>query len=203
MGERFPYSTESDELLTDRARELREPPDQNTSPLRTYICFPAGGNAYAIESGSVVEVLGAVPAPLPAEIGRRAAEERGTQLPIFSIPGAPPFLLGIINLRGSLHTVLDLSRLLFDTPTAQTGQSQLLQVDDSDAELCLLTEGRSETLIIHEDQIHSSTETMPPELQTILSGAVPFHDSFIGIIDCGRLAAHPQLTALINPPNVA
>lgn len=202
MGERFPYSTESDELLAERARELREPPDQNTSTLRTYICFPAGGNAYAIESGSVVQVLGAVTATLPSGPGRRMARDGGSQLPIFSIPGAPGFLLGIINLRGALHTVLDLGRLLFDTPTAQTEQSQLLQIDDDAVELCLLTEGRSETLIIHEDQIHACTETMPPELQTILSGAVPFHESFIGIIDCGRLAAHPSLTTLINTPTV-
>ena len=56
------------------------------------------------------------------------------------VPGTPPFVLGIINLRGEIRTVIDLQRF-FDRPAAGLTQlNQLLIIEHGDLEVAILTD---------------------------------------------------------------
>jgi purine-binding chemotaxis protein CheW len=87
---------EHQERLLQRTREWscsveETPPDS----LVELLSFTLGEELYAIESGHVGAVL-----PLPH---------------FTPLPGTPPFVLGIVNVRGHIVSVLDL-RVLFELP---------------------------------------------------------------------------------------
>jgi purine-binding chemotaxis protein CheW len=87
---------EHQERLLQRTREWSRsveetPPDS----LVELLSFTLGEELYAIESGHVGAVL-----PLPH---------------FTPLPGTPPFVLGIVNVRGHIVSVLDL-RVLFELP---------------------------------------------------------------------------------------
>lgn len=75
------------------------------------LTFTAGGQTYAIEAGSVVEVLPAVPVrPLPA---------------------LPDYLLGVVAYRGGMIPVVDVPRRLAGEPARQRLSTRLVVVDVS------------------------------------------------------------------------
>ncbi|MBN1893876.1 purine-binding chemotaxis protein CheW [bacterium] len=84
-------------ILDERARELSETP-QSEEQAEDYIEiveFVLSYEKYAIESSYISEVY-----PMHE---------------FTTIPGVPPFVLGIINLRGNLLSVIDIRRF-FDLP---------------------------------------------------------------------------------------
>ncbi|HEY9244206.1 MAG TPA: chemotaxis protein CheW [Streptosporangiaceae bacterium] len=101
--------------------------------MSTYVQFRVAGEAYAIPAGHVVEV-----AP-PAELTR--------------VPGTPPELAGVRNMRGTILPVIDLAALLGiarSTPpgrvlVAETGEHRAgFEIDDVDA-VRVLAEPDAET----------------------------------------------------------
>lgn len=74
------------------------------------LVFRAGGRVYTCSVTHVREVV-----PLPR---------------VTRIPGAPTAVLGLINVRGSIVTVLDAGALLHDRPLAADGKGAMVMVVD-------------------------------------------------------------------------
>ena len=73
------------------------------------LSFTAGGQTYAIEAGSVVEVLPAVPVrPLPA---------------------MPDYVLGVVAYRGTMIPVIDVPRRLAGEPAGNVDDATGLAAD--------------------------------------------------------------------------
>jgi chemotaxis-related protein WspB len=73
------------------------------------LTFTAGGQTYAIEARSVVEVLPAVP--------------------VRSVPRLPNYVLGVVDYRGKLIPVIDLAKRLVDEFSTPRLSTRLLIVD--------------------------------------------------------------------------
>lgn len=73
------------------------------------LTFTAGGQTYAIEAKSVVEVLPAVP--------------------VRAVPRLPDYVLGVVGYRGSLIPVIDLAKRLTDEFSARRLSTRLLIVE--------------------------------------------------------------------------
>jgi len=73
------------------------------------LTFTAGGQTYAIEARSVVEVLPAVP--------------------VRSVPRLPDYVLGVVDYRGRLIPVIDLAKRLIDEFSTRRLSTRLLVVD--------------------------------------------------------------------------
>jgi purine-binding chemotaxis protein CheW len=56
----------------------------------------------------------------------RAVKEVNTRTAVTPVPGAAPAIIGLVNLRGQLHLVLDLRRLLGLGESAVTPDSRLV-----------------------------------------------------------------------------
>ena len=98
------------------AREDQAPP---VGDVLETVAFPLGGERYAVDAHLVEEVV-----PL-----------RG----LTPLPGTPPFLAGILNLRGRIVSLVDL-RPLFGLP--QTGEPRMAVIlSGEDMTFGLLTEG--------------------------------------------------------------
>jgi len=93
-----PSAEQARDILRKRARALAAPsPGGRVEAPLEVIEFVIAGESYAIESAWVGEVF-----PLTG---------------LTRLPGTPPFVLGIVNLRGEIVSVVDL-RGFFDLPAA-------------------------------------------------------------------------------------
>ena len=113
---------EQQHLLRERARALaKEPETANEKRARLeVVAFELAGEHYAIELRQVREVC------LLHEIT--------------PVPCTPPFILGIVNLRGKIRTVIDLKRF-FDLPHAGlTELNKVIFIEGADMQLGILAD---------------------------------------------------------------
>jgi purine-binding chemotaxis protein CheW len=82
-------------LLERTQAWARRAQEENPGNLLEVLCFSLGEERYAVESGYVATVL-----PLPQ---------------FTPLPGTPPYVLGIVSVRGHIVSVLDL-RVFFELP---------------------------------------------------------------------------------------
>ncbi len=117
-----------------------------------YLAFMLGNEAYAIDIGTIVEIL--------------------KPLPITEVPRADPDVVGVMSVRGRLVTVLDLKRRFRLAPTfTMDKKSRILLVDAVDEEIGLLVD---EVLQVYR---LSESEIEPP---TVLGAEQPLHVVGIG-----------------------
>jgi purine-binding chemotaxis protein CheW len=109
-------------ILKDRARMLAAVPP--TPPAEGELVhalrFSLGAGTYAVEYGHIREVL-----PLP---------------PVTSLPCVPPFVRGIINVRGRIVSLLDLCRVLGLSDREPGAASSVIVLQSADNEFGLLAD---------------------------------------------------------------
>lgn len=88
-------STDGERVLRERAVALARPQASSDAETVDVVVFELSGERYALETAFVREV--------------QALED------LTPLPGVPPFVAGIINLRGEILSVVDLS-VFFDLP---------------------------------------------------------------------------------------
>lgn len=117
-----------------------------------YLAFTLGPEAYAIEIGSIVEIL--------------------KPLPITEVPRADPDVVGVMSVRGRLVTVLDLKRRFRLTRTfTMNRKSRILLVDVASEEIGLLVDEVLQVFRL------SDAEIEPP---AVLGTEQPLHVVGIG-----------------------
>jgi purine-binding chemotaxis protein CheW len=106
------------------------------------------------------------------------AREIVEMMPITPIPRAPPYLSGIINLRGEITTILDLASLLgLDAHSTITNQKIVVLVPEA--------AGGSNVGVIVDD-VHSVISVSDADIEKLNSGISSDMDAFVkGIIKCG------------------
>lgn len=165
-----PEPDEAARILRQRARALAQPPAAQAGAGLEVIEFSLGEERYGIESSAVREVF-----PL-TELAR--------------VPCTPPFVLGIINVRGEIVSVVDLKKF-FDLP----GQSL------TDLNRVLLLEGRGMLFGILADRLlgvrslaagalQSGLPTLGGSRADYLKGLT---DERLAVLDADKLLGDPRL----------
>jgi purine-binding chemotaxis protein CheW len=76
-----------------------------------------------------------------------------------AVPGAPPFLVGVVNLRGEVLALIDL-RTFFGVPArGLTDLSRVLVLGDQRAEFGVLADAASEVITLRVDEIHKPPDS--------------------------------------------
>ena len=117
-----PSAEEEPAILKSRAHALAHAPGRGAAEGETLdaVEFELAGESYAIPLAQVREV--------------------GPLHDVTPVPGTPGFVLGIINLRGEIRTVIDLKKF-FDLPDAGITQlNQLLLIEHDDLQLGILAD---------------------------------------------------------------
>ncbi len=105
----------------------------SNDPLTQWVTFMLEGEKYGINVMQVREVL--------------------RDIEIAPVPGAPDYVLGIINLRGNVVTVVD-TRSRFGLPMAETtDESRIIIIENNDQTLGLLVDSIAEVADILQSQI--------------------------------------------------
>lgn len=145
-----------------------------------YLTFGLGEEVFALETGSVREVIELVP--------------------VTRIPKTPPFMRGVINLRGHAVPVVDL-RVKFDMPQVKdTVNTCVIIVDvEVEGESCsmgAIVDSVREVFEMTSDQINP-----PPRMGTsiradFIKGMGKQNEEFIMILDIARVFSPEELQVL-------
>jgi purine-binding chemotaxis protein CheW len=141
------------------------------------VCFFLHGQEYAADIANVVETLAV--------------------RPVTRVFLTPPWLAGIMNLRGDVVVVLDLSRLLGMAPTVITDESRIVLARHAGRRAGLLVDGLAELRAAPPDRLEPAPVTLAPEVAALLSGILTFSPGeVVRILDLPALFESESLQAL-------
>ena len=132
--------------------------------------FFLAGEEYGVEVRQVQEI-------------RRVTE-------ITSVPRAPEFIRGVINLRGRILPVLDLRRRLALGEVAMDRVARIVVVRIKERLLGLLVDGASQVLKVKVSQIEPPPEEVLQQGGDYIRGVAKLDDRLIILVDLERLLAH-------------
>ncbi len=147
-----------------------------------YLTFALGEEVFALETGSVREVIELVP--------------------VTRIPKTPPFMRGVINLRGHAVPVVDL-RVKFDMPTTHDTVNTCIIIVDVEVEgencsMGAIVDSVREVFEMSSDQINP-----PPRMGTsvradFIRGMGKQNEEFIMILDIGKVFSQEELAQVLE-----
>ena len=121
-------------------------------------------------------------------------------LKITKMPEAPPFMRGIINVRGSVIPVIDL-RLKFgmeETVPRPTTRIIVLEIERENGNLVIgaLADSVKEVIELTAGQVEPPPDTGTRWKKEYIVGVGKYNDEFIMLLDIGKLFSHEELTSL-------
>lgn len=119
---------------------------------------------------------------------------------ITKMPEAPPFMRGIINVRGSVIPVIDL-RLKFgmeETVPRPTTRIIVLEIERENGNLIIgaLADSVKEVIELTAEQVEPPPDTGTRWKKEYIIGVGKYNDEFIMLLDIGKLFSREELTSL-------
>jgi purine-binding chemotaxis protein CheW len=151
----------------------QESEEQVEEPTSQWVTFKLGGEQYAINVMQVQEVLP------PTEIA--------------PVPGAPEFVLGIINLRGKVVTVID-TRLRFGMePKEPDSNSRIIVMEVEENIAGIMVDGVNEVASVREDEIDTAPNVSNEESSRYIYGVVSRDDGLLILVDANKLLTDEEM----------
>ncbi|WP_295385809.1 chemotaxis protein CheW [uncultured Thiodictyon sp.] len=157
-----------DALLEQRARDPGAIVEVDM-PTVQWVVFSLGEGAFALPGRQVVEIL-----PL---------------VPIHYVPGGPPALAGVIEVRGIVWSVLRLAALLGGAPDPVGRQASILLGRAADMESGLLVDGVDDVCEVAEDAFLAPPTNLPGRLSGCVTGVFQHRAGTVLALDLERLFA--------------
>ena len=140
------------------------------------VCFLLNGQEYAAHIAEVIETLAV--------------------RPITRVFLTPPWLSGIINLRGDVVAVLDLARLLGMPATVVTDDSRIVLARHLGTRAGLLVDGLAELRTLDLAALEPAPATLPADVAALLRGVVTVPDGVVRVLDLPSLFESDKLRSL-------
>jgi purine-binding chemotaxis protein CheW len=136
-------------------------------PLIQFVTFILKDEVYGINVMQVQEVL-------------RITE-------IAPVPGAPAYVLGIINLRGNVVTVID-TRKRFGLPSAETDDSSRIIVIESEKQVVgILVDAVAEVVELRESEIDVAPNVGTEDSSRYIQGVATREEGLLILVDLNKL----------------
>jgi purine-binding chemotaxis protein CheW len=138
---------------------------------QTYLTFWLENEQYALKASIVREVF--------------------TKTEIFMMPMVPEYIQGVINLRGNIIPILDLSLLFFNHPVQITKLTSIIivEINDKDEQVIvgIMVDDVNEVLKIYETQIEHTPDFGANINIEYISGIVNKESGYIIMLDAEQL----------------
>ncbi|THB73762.1 MAG: chemotaxis protein CheW [Gammaproteobacteria bacterium] len=106
---------------------------------------------------------------------------------IAPVPGAPPFVLGIINLRGNVVTVID-TRMRFGLPTMEDmSKSRVVVIEANDQVAGILVDSVSEVIGVKGSEIDTAPSVGNEDSSRYIYGVVSRENELLILVDVHKL----------------
>jgi purine-binding chemotaxis protein CheW len=146
---------------------IEEDEEAGGGPLIQFVTFILMDEIYGINVMQVQEVL-------------RITE-------IAPVPGAPPYVLGIINLRGNVVTVID-TRTRFGLPIKEVDDASRIIVIESEKQVVgILVDAVAEVVELRETEIDAAPNVGTEESSRYIQGVATQEDSLLILVDLNKL----------------
>jgi len=132
--------------------------------------FSLGPERYAFETSFVREVF-----PLTE---------------ITPLPGVPPYILGVVNVRGRILSVMDIRRLLDFANVGLTNLNKAIILHDGDMELAVLADEVAGVYAIDGDEGQRALATLSGRREEYLKGVT---QDRVVVLDAEKLLASEDL----------
>jgi purine-binding chemotaxis protein CheW len=172
MAELIKFSKRQTQALATAPVESRE----------QYLAFTLGGETFAMDIRSIREVI---------QFGG-----------ITEVPLMPPFIRGVINLRGSVVPVIDLF-VRFGRPASQVAHRTCIVIleltqGEATAELGILVDNVSEVLSIAASEIEPAPAFGSDLRAEFLAGVAKVGERFVILLDVNHVLSIDELAALVG-----
>lgn len=148
--------------------KTRKPPEQDgDDQVLQWVTFRLEGETYGINVMQVQEVL-------------RYSE-------IAPVPGAPPYVLGIINLRGNVVTVVD-TRHRFGLPEGEvTDNTRIVIIETDNHVIGMLVDSVAEVVYLNQSEIETAPNVGNDESARFIQGVCHKNGELLILIDLNKL----------------
>jgi purine-binding chemotaxis protein CheW len=148
---------------------------QAPESVRELISFRVAGNDFCTDIRQVCEIRGWTPA--------------------VPMPHAPEFVLGVINLRGTVMPVVDIAARLGFAATQPSERHVIIVVNIGEDWSGLLVEAVSETITVPVSQIHKAPHVNSDQTRRFVEGFITARDRMQTVVHLAHLI--PQLDAAL------
>ncbi len=136
-------------------------------PMLQWVTFRLEGETYGINVMQVQEVL------------------RYTE--IAPVPGAPAYVLGIINLRGNVVTVID-TRHRFGLPTTEvTDQTRIVIIEADNHVVGILVDAVAEVVYLRQSEIETAPNVGNDESARFIQGVCNKNNELLILVELDKL----------------
>lgn len=142
-----------------------------------YLTFKVADEAYGVEVLKVREIIGL--------------------LPITKIPKAPPYILGVINLRGKVIPVADTTNKFGINPSEKTDETCIIVVEvahsEDSIEMGILVDKVLEVTDIYHNEIEQSVQFGTSIKNEFITGIAKVEDGIKILLDIDQLLASEEV----------
>jgi purine-binding chemotaxis protein CheW len=145
-------------------------------PMLQWVTFRLEGETYGINVMQVQEVL------------------RYTE--IAPVPGAPAYVLGIINLRGNVVTVID-TRHRFGIPSAEvTDQTRIVIIEAESHVVGILVDAVAEVVYLRQSEIETAPNVGNEESAKFIQGVCNKNNQLLILVELDKLLTEQEWSEL-------
>jgi purine-binding chemotaxis protein CheW len=150
----------------------------NGDEVLQWVTYKLGEETYGINVMQVQEVL------------------RHTE--IAPVPGAPDYVLGIINLRGNVVTVID-TRSRFGLPSSDISDNTRIVIIESDEQVVgILVDSVAEVVYLRSSEIDSAPNVGTEESAKFIQGVSNRDGQLLILVDLNKLLNDEEWTEITN-----
>jgi purine-binding chemotaxis protein CheW len=111
---------------------------------------------------------------------------------IAPVPGAPGYVLGIINLRGNVVTVID-TRTRFGLPTTELDDSSRIVIIESEQQVVgILVDSVAEVVELRQSEIDTAPSIGSEESSRYIQGVASRDEDLLIVVDLNKLLSDEE-----------
>lgn len=114
---------------------------------------------------------------------------------IAPVPGAPSYVLGIINLRGNVVTVIDTrSRFGLIAKDSNDDQSRIIIVEVNGNVIGMLVDSVAEVVYLHQSEIDSAPAVNNDESSRFIQGVCSREEQLLILVDVNKFLTEEEVS---------
>lgn len=163
-------------MSTESSRLAKATGGVKEDPVLQWVTFRLGNETYGINVMQVQEVL------------------RYTD--IAPVPGAPPWVLGIINLRGNVVTVIDTCQRFGLSPIGVTDNTRIVIIEAEGQVIGILVDSVAEVVYLRQSEIESAPNVGNDESAKFIQGVANRSGELLILVDLNKLLGEQEWAEL-------
>ncbi len=115
---------------------------------------------------------------------------------IAPVPGAPTYVLGIINLRGNVVTVIDTCQRFGLAPIELTDNTRIVIIETNHQVIGILVDAVAEVVYLRRSEIESTPNVGNEESAKFIQGVTHREDELLILVDLNKLLGEEEWNEL-------